>query len=155
MKLFHFVCEKRLLNWLQVENPDSPSGLTKQHLKLYPIHGTGMSSYRKIPVPWVTEWVDVFFQVLTKITCRSVQFPLKRMKNICHVFRSTGCLRVVHDLKGQCHEIFEPRFFSLNCTPGSPDSWAKTVLHIDSNLRRSSIKFDEKNWLCALRHSAE
>jgi hypothetical protein len=34
-------------------------------------------------------------------------------------------------LKGQ---IFEPRFFSLNCTPGSPDSWAKTVLHIDSNL---------------------
>jgi hypothetical protein len=38
-------------------------------------------------------------------------------------------------LKGQSHEIFAPRFFSLNCTPGSPDSWAKTVLHIDSNSR--------------------
>jgi hypothetical protein len=37
--------------------------------------------------------------------------------------------------KRQCHEIFDPLFFSLNCTPGSPDSWAKTVLHIDSNLR--------------------
>jgi hypothetical protein len=40
-------------------------------------------------------------------------------------------------LKGQCHEIFDPRFFSLNCTPGSPDSWAKTVLH--SNSRRYTI----------------
>jgi hypothetical protein len=28
-------------------------------------------------------------------------------------------------LKGHSHEIFAPRFFSLNCTPGSPDSWAK------------------------------
>jgi hypothetical protein len=51
---------------------------------------------------------------------------------------------VVPSLKGQCQEIFDPRFFSLNCTPGSPDPWAKTVLHIDSNSRRYSIKFDEK-----------
>jgi hypothetical protein len=55
-------------------------------------------------------------------------------------------------LKGQCHEIFDPRFFSLNCTPGPPDSWAKTVLHIDSNSRSFSIKFDDEN---RLRHSAE
>jgi hypothetical protein len=36
-------------------------------------------------------------------------------------------------LKGQSHEILYPRFFSLHCTPGSPDTWTKTVLHIDSN----------------------
>jgi hypothetical protein len=46
-------------------------------------------------------------------------------------------------LKRQCHEIFDPRFFSLNSTPGSPDSWAKTVLHIDSNSRSySTTKID-------------
>jgi hypothetical protein len=44
-----------------------------------------------------------------------------------------------HALKGQSHEIFDPRFFfSLTCTPGSPDSWAKTILHIESNSRRYS-----------------
>jgi hypothetical protein len=42
---------------------------------------------------------------------------------------------------------FRPLVFSLNCTPGSPDSWAKTVLHIDSNSRRYSIKFDYENRL--------
>jgi hypothetical protein len=31
-------------------------------------------------------------------------------------------------LKGQSHEIFDPRFFSANNTPGSPDSRAKAVL---------------------------
>jgi hypothetical protein len=58
-------------------------------------------------------------------------------------------------LKGQCHEIFDHQFFSLNCSPGSPDSWAKTVLHIDSNSWRSSAKIDDKNQLRALPHSAE
>jgi hypothetical protein len=35
--------------------------------------------------------------------------------------------RVLHreSLKGQCHEISGPLFFSLNGTPGCPDSWAK------------------------------
>jgi hypothetical protein len=51
-------------------------------------------------------------------------------------------------LKGQSLGIFDPRFF-LNCTPVSPDSWAKTVLHIDSNSRRYSIKFDDENRLRA------
>jgi hypothetical protein len=46
--------------------------------------------------------------------------------------------------KGQCHEIFDPLFFSLNCTPGCPDSWAKAVLNIDSNSRRNFIRFDYK-----------
>jgi hypothetical protein len=51
-------------------------------------------------------------------------------------------------LKGQSHKIFDPRVFLLNCTPGSPDSWAKTVLHIDSNSRRYSIKlYDEYRWV--------
>jgi hypothetical protein len=50
-----------------------------------------------------------------------------------------------------------PRDFrpSLNCTPGSPDSWAKTVLHIDSNLRSYLIKFDDENRLRAVPHSGE
>jgi hypothetical protein len=39
-------------------------------------------------------------------------------------------------LKGTVSQEFQPSVFSLNCTPGSPDSWAKTVLHIDSNSRR-------------------
>jgi hypothetical protein len=44
-------------------------------------------------------------------------------------------------LKGQSHESFDPKFLSLNGTPGSPDSWDKTVLNIDSNLRSNSIRF--------------
>jgi hypothetical protein len=44
-------------------------------------------------------------------------------------------------LKRQSHEIFDPRFYSLNGTPGSPDSWAKAVLNIDSNWRSNSIRF--------------
>jgi hypothetical protein len=43
-------------------------------------------------------------------------------------------------------------FFSLNCTPGSPDSWAKTVLHIDSNSRSySTSKIDSA--LCRIARS--
>jgi hypothetical protein len=38
-------------------------------------------------------------------------------------------------VKEQCHEIFEPRFFLLNCTPGFPDSWLNGFLHINLNLR--------------------
>jgi hypothetical protein len=46
-------------------------------------------------------------------------------------------------LKGHSHAIFDPRFVSLNCNLGSPDSWTKTVLHIDSNSRRySTTKID-------------
>jgi hypothetical protein len=50
---------------------------------------------------------------------------------------------------------FRPSFFSLNCTPGAPDSWAKTVLHIDSNSQSHSIKFDDENRLRAMPHSGE
>jgi hypothetical protein len=50
-------------------------------------------------------------------------------------------------LKGQSHEIFDPRFFSLNGTPGFPDSWAKAVLNIDSNRRSNLNLFDAKNRL--------
>jgi hypothetical protein len=42
--------------------------------------------------------------------------------------------------------------FSLNCTPGSPDSWAKTVLHIVSNSRRNlTTKIDSA--LCRIAGS--
>jgi hypothetical protein len=58
-------------------------------------------------------------------------------------------------IKGTVSRYFRPSVFSLNCNPGSPHSWAKTVLHIDSNSQRYSIKFDEKNQLCAMPHSAE
>jgi hypothetical protein len=46
--------------------------------------------------------------------------------------------QLIEALKGQSHEIFDPWFFSLN---GSPDSWAKAVLNIDSNSRSNSIRF--------------
>jgi hypothetical protein len=32
-------------------------------------------------------------------------------------------------LKGQCHEIFDPRFLSSNNTPWTSDSWAKAFLN--------------------------
>jgi hypothetical protein len=62
-----------------------------------------------------------------------------------------------HALKGQSHKIFDLRFFSSNCTPGSPDSWAKTVLHIDSIWRSNLIRFDAENRLRAtgMPYSAE
>jgi uncharacterized protein YegL len=43
-------------------------------------------------------------------------------------------------LKGQ----FRPSVFLLNGTPGSPDSWAKAVLNIDSNSRSNSIRLDDE-----------
>jgi hypothetical protein len=36
--------------------------------------------------------------------------------------------RTVNTLKGQCHEIFDPRFFSSNNPLYGPDSRAKAVL---------------------------
>jgi hypothetical protein len=39
-------------------------------------------------------------------------------------------------LKGQCHEIFDLRFFSLNNTPCSPHSRAKAFLNSASNSPR-------------------
>jgi hypothetical protein len=44
------------------------------------------------------------------------------------------------NLKGQCHEIFDPRFFSLNNTPWAPDSRAKASL-ILLRIRRDMIDF--------------
>jgi hypothetical protein len=58
-------------------------------------------------------------------------------------------------MKGTVSRDLRPSVFPLNCTPGSPDEWAKTVLHIDSNSRRSSTKFDKENRLPAMLHSAE
>jgi hypothetical protein len=52
-----------------------------------------------------------------------------------------GGVRYFFLLKGQSHEIFDPWFFSLNGTPGSPDSGAKAFLNIDSNSRSNSIRF--------------
>jgi hypothetical protein len=69
-----------------------------------------------------------------------------------HVQRTT--VQFYDYLKKQCHEIFDPRFFSLNCTPGSPDTWAKTVLHIGSNSRSySTTKIDSA--LCRIARSHE
>jgi hypothetical protein len=65
--------------------------------------------------------------------------------NVSNVSYST--LFCTSNFKGTVSRDFRPLGFSLNCTPGSPDLWAKTVLHIDSNSRRYSIKFDYKNRL--------
>jgi hypothetical protein len=55
-------------------------------------------------------------------------------------------------LKGQSHEIFDTRLFILN---GTPDSWAKAVLNIESNWQSNSIRFDAENRLRVMPHSAE
>jgi hypothetical protein len=39
-------------------------------------------------------------------------------------------------LKGPCHEIFDPRFFSSNNTPWAPDSRTKAFLNSASNSPR-------------------
>jgi hypothetical protein len=61
----------------------------------------------------------------------------------------------MNSFKGQYHEIFDLRFFSLNGTPGSSDLWAVAVLYIDSNLRRnrydSTTKIDSA--LCRIARS--
>jgi hypothetical protein len=57
--------------------------------------------------------------------------------------------------KGAVSRDFHLRIFSLNGTPGSPDSWPKAVLNIDSNWRSNSIRFDVENRLRAMPHSAE
>jgi hypothetical protein len=55
-------------------------------------------------------------------------------------------------LKEQSHEIFDPRFFSANNTPWSPDSWVKAVLNINSSSQRHSIiKFDSA--ICRIARS--
>jgi hypothetical protein len=61
---------------------------------------------------------------------------------------------ITYLLKGQSHKIFDPRFFSLIGIPGSPDSWAKAGLNIDSNWRSNSIRFDAENRLRAMRRVA-
>jgi hypothetical protein len=55
-----------------------------------------------------------------------------------------------HCLKGQSHEIFDLRFFFVKLVPLGP------LIHgqIDSNSRIYSIKFDDKNRLPSMRHSA-
>jgi hypothetical protein len=58
-------------------------------------------------------------------------------------------IRIVR-FKGTVSRDFRPSVFSLNCTPGSPDSCAKTVLHLDSNSLRYSIEFNDENRLRAM-----
>jgi hypothetical protein len=67
----------------------------------------------------------------------------------------TSFIVLTDSLKETVSRDFQPSVFLLNCTPGSPDSWAKTVLHIDSNSRSSSTKFDDENRLRAVPHSGE
>jgi hypothetical protein len=50
-----------------------------------------------------------------------------------------GALNIFLYLKGQCHEIFDPQFFSSINTPEPPDSWAKAVSNINLYSRRYSI----------------
>jgi hypothetical protein len=41
---------------------------------------------------------------------------------------------------GQCHEIFDPRFFSSINPTWAPDSWVKAFLHMASNSQSYSTK---------------
>jgi hypothetical protein len=75
-----------------------------------------------------------------------------RSRHVAHKsFKNTNS-GLENSLKG--HEIFSPRFFLLNCTPGSPDTLTKTVLHIDSNSPRySTMKIDSA--LCCIVQSRD
>jgi uncharacterized membrane protein YwzB len=82
--------------------------------------------------------------------------PVQEKKVLLYSCRMSPSIPVqayLESLKVQSHEIFDLWFFSSMCTPGSPDSWAKTVLHIDSNSGVS--RFDEENRFRAMLHSAE
>jgi hypothetical protein len=62
-------------------------------------------------------------------------------------------------LKGQSHNIFDLSFLS-NCTPGSPDSWATLILHIDSILQSNlMMKIDSaqcrNSVLCGIAQSRD
>jgi hypothetical protein len=46
--------------------------------------------------------------------------------------------KLINHLKGQCHEIFDPRFYSSNNPPYGLDLWAKAVLNMASNSPRKS-----------------
>jgi hypothetical protein len=55
-----------------------------------------------------------------------------------HTVQNVKRLDMPKSLKRQSHKISGPQFFSLN---GTPDSWAKAVLNIDSNWPSNSIQF--------------
>jgi hypothetical protein len=57
-------------------------------------------------------------------------------------------------LKGQCHEIFDLRFFSSNKTPWAPDSWAKAFLNSASNSPRYDRFSNRKNSACGVNDNA-
>jgi hypothetical protein len=71
---------------------------------------------------------------------------MEAMVNIRHVTIPHKYLLTVYSLriafpKGTVSRDFRPLVFSLTGTPGSPDSWAKAVLNMDSNSRSNSIRF--------------
>jgi hypothetical protein len=64
-------------------------------------------------------------------------------------------LKMLIRIQGTVLRDFRPSFFSFNGTPGSPDSRGKAVLNTYSNSRRISIRFDYRNRLPVMPHSAE
>jgi hypothetical protein len=96
------------------------------------------------------------FIAITKATACGWKEPL-----LPHPLHSTvgggGCYLYGSEdlLKGTVSRDFQPLVFSLNCTPGFNDSWAKTVLRVDLNSRRYLIKYDEENRPHAISHSGE
>jgi hypothetical protein len=48
------------------------------------------------------------------------------------------CVKWGVSLEGQCHEIFDPRFFSSNNPPQGPDLRPKAILHMASYSPRKS-----------------
>jgi hypothetical protein len=57
------------------------------------------------------------------------------------VSRDDKYLRRLKEFKRTVSRDFRPTAFSLNSTPGWPNSWDKAVLNIGSNSRRNSIRF--------------
>jgi hypothetical protein len=80
----------------------------------------------------VTEFGDYVVNFLTTYDAifKKASIHVSGAKGSCLMKKISQKCPVRVLLKGQSHKIFNPRFFSLNCTPGSPDSpdsWAKTV----------------------------
>jgi hypothetical protein len=72
----------------------------------------------------------MFYLLVTVLLCHFFNTPCEFTDYTIVLGKNSYQPHNTPDLKGQYHEIFDPRFFSANNTPGSPDSWVKAVSNI-------------------------
>jgi hypothetical protein len=69
----------------------------------------------------------------------------KRHEAFRVMYNTNKALLIKEGLRDSITRFSTLSYFPLNGTPGSPDSWAKAVLNIESNSRRNSIRFSLSN----------